>query len=77
MLITHDLGEAISLSDQVFVLTAQPATVFRRFEIPDALVNQHRYAPLTRTVDNFIHRLRHKVDEGFASRLIHTVPGAG
>ena len=33
LLITHDLGEAISLSDQVLVLTAQPARVFRRFEI--------------------------------------------
>jgi two-component system OmpR family response regulator len=28
-------------------------------------------------VDMHIHRLRHKVDEGFPSRLIHTVPGAG
>jgi two-component system OmpR family response regulator len=28
-------------------------------------------------VDMHIHRLRKKVDEGFASRLIHTVPGAG
>jgi ABC-type nitrate/sulfonate/bicarbonate transport system ATPase subunit len=34
ILITHDLGEAISLSDQVLVLTAQPATVYRRFDIP-------------------------------------------
>ena len=34
LLITHDLGEAISLSDQVMVLTSQPATVFRRFDIP-------------------------------------------
>ena len=34
LLITHDLGEAITLSDQVLVLTAQPASVFRRFEIP-------------------------------------------
>ena len=33
LLITHDLGEAISLSDQVLVLTAQPARVFKRFEI--------------------------------------------
>ena len=33
LLITHDLGEAISLSDQVLVLTAQPARVFRRFEV--------------------------------------------
>ena len=28
-------------------------------------------------VDMHIHRLRQKVDEGFACRLIHTVPGAG
>lgn len=34
LLITHDLGEAISLSDQVLILTAQPASVFRRFEMP-------------------------------------------
>ena len=34
LLITHDLGEAITLSDQVLVLTAQPASVFRRFESP-------------------------------------------
>ena len=34
LLITHDLGEAISLSDQVLVLTTQPASVFKRFDIP-------------------------------------------
>jgi two-component system OmpR family response regulator len=28
-------------------------------------------------VDMHIHRLRQKVDEGFAGRLIQTVPGAG
>jgi two-component system OmpR family response regulator len=28
-------------------------------------------------VDMHIHRLRQKVDEGFACRLIHTVMGAG
>lgn len=28
-------------------------------------------------VDMHIHRLRQKIDEGFACRLIHTVPGAG
>jgi NitT/TauT family transport system ATP-binding protein len=34
LLITHDLAEAISLSDQVLVLTARPASVFRSFDIP-------------------------------------------
>lgn len=34
LLITHDLGEAITLSDQVMVLTSQPATVSSRFDIP-------------------------------------------
>jgi two-component system OmpR family response regulator len=28
-------------------------------------------------VDMHIHRLRRKIDDGFTSRLIHTVPGAG
>jgi two-component system OmpR family response regulator len=28
-------------------------------------------------VDMHVHRLRQKIDEGFSSRLIHTVPGAG
>jgi two-component system OmpR family response regulator len=28
-------------------------------------------------VDMHIHRLRQKIEEGFAERLIHTVPGAG
>jgi ABC-type nitrate/sulfonate/bicarbonate transport system ATPase subunit len=34
LLITHDLGEAISLSDQVMILTSQPASVYKRFDIP-------------------------------------------
>ena len=35
------------------------------------------FEPRGNIVDMHIHRLRHKVDEGFPSRLIHTVPGAG
>ena len=35
------------------------------------------FEPRGNIVDMHIHRLRHKVDEGFTHRLIHTVPGAG
>ncbi len=34
VLITHDLGEAISLSDRVVVLSSRPARAVREFEIP-------------------------------------------
>jgi NitT/TauT family transport system ATP-binding protein len=34
VLVTHDLAEAISLSDEVVILTNRPARVFRRFTIP-------------------------------------------
>jgi two-component system, OmpR family, response regulator len=35
------------------------------------------FEPRGNIVDMHIHRLRRKIDDGFASRLIHTVPGAG
>ena len=35
------------------------------------------FEPRGNIVDMHIHRLRHKVDDGFPARLIHTVPGAG
>jgi NitT/TauT family transport system ATP-binding protein len=34
ILVTHDLAEAISLSDKVYILTARPARVFRGYDIP-------------------------------------------
>jgi NitT/TauT family transport system ATP-binding protein len=34
LLVTHDLGEAISLADEVYILTARPARVAARYEIP-------------------------------------------
>jgi ABC-type nitrate/sulfonate/bicarbonate transport system ATPase subunit len=34
MLVTHDLAEAISLSDKVYILTSRPARVFRAHDIP-------------------------------------------
>jgi NitT/TauT family transport system ATP-binding protein len=34
LLITHDLAEALSLSDRVIVMTARPARVFKSFDVP-------------------------------------------
>ncbi|WP_159081670.1 ABC transporter ATP-binding protein [Nocardioides sediminis] len=34
VLITHDLGEAISLSDKVLVLSARPTTIVAEYDIP-------------------------------------------
>lgn len=34
ILVTHDLAEAITLCDEIIVLTGRPATIFRRNEIP-------------------------------------------
>lgn len=34
VLVTHDLAEAISLCDEVLVLSKRPAAVYRRFEVP-------------------------------------------
>ncbi|MFL5253007.1 MAG: winged helix-turn-helix domain-containing protein [Rhodopila sp.] len=35
------------------------------------------FEPRGNIVDMHVHRLRQKVDQGFAAKLIHTVPGAG
>ena len=55
---------------------------FRRFEIPDALVNQHRYAPLTRAMKEQIFGLnaarvfgvdvdakRHEIPKDYLTRM--------
>jgi ABC-type nitrate/sulfonate/bicarbonate transport system ATPase subunit len=34
LLITHDVREAVFLSDRIYVLSARPATVVREFEVP-------------------------------------------
>lgn len=34
LLITHDLAEAVSLSDRVIVMTARPSRVFKTFDVP-------------------------------------------
>ncbi|MNL81565.1 Bicarbonate transport ATP-binding protein CmpD [compost metagenome] len=34
LLITHDVREAVFLSDRIYVLSARPAAVVREFEVP-------------------------------------------
>ncbi|MCM3571241.1 ABC transporter ATP-binding protein [Neobacillus mesonae] len=37
ILVTHDIGEAISMSDRVFLLSTRPGTIHKIFDIPDEL----------------------------------------
>lgn len=50
LLITHDLGEAVSLSDRVYVLTQRPATVASVIDIP---LGKTREVESIRTTDAF------------------------
>lgn len=50
--------------------------VVTRTMLREAVWNYH-FHPQTNTLDVHISRLRHKVDKGFATPLIHTVRGAG
>lgn len=42
-----------------------------------AHVYDYSFDPGTNVVDVLVHRLREKIDQGFGSRLLHTVRGAG
>ncbi|RHW39774.1 ABC transporter ATP-binding protein [Lysinibacillus yapensis] len=37
VLVTHDLGEAIAMSDRIFLFSARPGKVYRVFEVPEEL----------------------------------------
>lgn len=39
ILVTHDIGEAISMSDRVFLFSARPGQVYKIFHIPDEIRN--------------------------------------
>jgi two-component system OmpR family response regulator len=73
-------GRVIELQRREFLLLEQllrhVGQVVTRSMLLEAAWN-YDFEPRGNIVDMHIHRLRHKVDEGFASRLIHTVPGAG
>lgn len=40
ILVTHDIGEAISMSDRIFILNANPGSVAKVFEVPIELRNE-------------------------------------
>jgi NitT/TauT family transport system ATP-binding protein len=37
ILVTHDIGEAIAMSDRVFLLSPRPGRIYKTFEIPEEL----------------------------------------
>jgi len=39
ILVTHDIGEAIAMSDRIFLLSARPGELYKTFIIPDELRN--------------------------------------
>ncbi|AXI09827.1 spermidine/putrescine ABC transporter ATP-binding protein [Oceanobacillus zhaokaii] len=40
ILVTHDIGEAIAMSDRVFIMNANPGSIARVFEVPIELRNE-------------------------------------
>lgn len=37
ILVTHDIGEAIAMSDRIFLFSPRPGRLYRTFEVPDEL----------------------------------------
>lgn len=37
LLVTHDIGEAIAMSDKIYLLSNQPGTVYKQFSVPEEL----------------------------------------
>jgi two-component system, OmpR family, response regulator len=73
-------GRAISLQRREFLmlelLLRHAGQVVTRAMLREAAW-EYDFEPAGNIVDMHIHRLRQKVDHGFAEPLIHTVPGAG
>jgi DNA-binding response OmpR family regulator len=57
-------------------LISTPGQVFTRTQIQERVWDYH-FDPNTNLVDVYIQRLRRKVDDGEAAKLIHTVRGVG
>ena len=75
-------GRAIDLTPREFELLIQLFRNAGRIVSRETLAREvwqetRRATPLDNVIDVHIARLRRKIDEGFASRLIHTVRGVG
>jgi two-component system copper resistance phosphate regulon response regulator CusR len=73
-------GRALSLTTKEYALleylAREQGRVVSRAEIAEHVWDEN-FDPLTNLIDVHINRLRRKVDDGFASKLIHTRRGAG
>jgi len=58
VLVTHDIGEAIAMSDRIYLFSANPGKVFHTFEVPEELRkitpfearNHPKFSPLFQTI---------------------------
>ena len=73
-------GKVIELSAREYsileVLIKNAGTVMTREKIENSVWN-YDYAGGTNVIDVYIRYLRKKIDDGYATKLIHTVRGAG
>ena len=69
ILVTHDLSEAITMSDQVIILTKRPANVAKVFDIPFGHDRDVRALRETDEYQELYKQLWHElnVQSGFAS----------
>jgi two-component system copper resistance phosphate regulon response regulator CusR len=75
-------GKRIALSPREFDLLAylarhQGQVVSRQMLARDVWQEQRRATPLDNVIDVHIAHLRRKIDDGFATKLLHTVRGVG
>jgi two-component system OmpR family response regulator len=73
-------GRAIRLQHREFLLLEylmrHVGQIVTRTMLLEAVWN-YEFEPRGNIIDMHVHRLRQKIDQGFAYPLIHTVPGAG
>ena len=73
-------GQAIQLTTKEYMLLAYLARrqgqVVTRADISEHVWDEH-FDPTSNVIDVYVQRLRRKVDDGHAQRLIHTQRGAG
>ena len=73
-------GQRIELTTKEYALlaylTRRRDQVVTRTEISEHVWDEH-FDPTSNVIDVYVQRLRRKVDDGYAQRLIHTRRGAG